>query len=108
MFKSAIVPEVEGVLEDFHSLVIFNLAVKSKWMIGHLDSQGYFSMPKWSRASVGLEVVDTPEIEEISTKICFQKEVKDLQNHSMWGREPILPQFLQQLDELPRYILDSW
>lgn len=57
---------------------------------------------------MGLGVVGTLEIEDISTKICFQKELKDLQNHRMLAREPTLPQFLQQLGELPGYLLESW
>lgn len=54
-------------------------------MIAPLDLGGYFSMAKWSKVSVKLGVEVTPDIEEISTKMCFQKELKDLQNRRMWA-----------------------
>lgn len=64
-------------------------------------------MPMCKRARAGVGEHEIPVMEEIKANICFQKELKDLQNHSVCAMEPILPQFLQQDGDWPGYILDS-
>lgn len=90
-----------------HSLVIFSLTANNRCITIDLVFGGNFSRSICSSVKARLGAIIWPVIEDNITNVCFQKDVRDLQNQRVWAREPMLPHCLQQLGEVLGYIFES-
>lgn len=88
---------MDGESVVFQSLVMFIFAASRRWTITTRILGENFSIPRCNNASEGSGVVGTCDMMQIMANICFQNELRDLQNHRTCAMVPALTHDLQQV-----------